>query len=134
LDVTINHAGDAGIDSGAPATNPQRVNLNEPVQITSDEGHVLTLQRPELLGEYDFVEAVGPELSKNQTWLGMAMPLIFVCAIDGKPVAKPRSLREVKALITRLGHDGMTALTKWVAEQAQAAANAGADEDKVKNS
>lgn len=136
MDVSINHAGAAGDETAAPVEKkPVPVDLNAPVEVKISETRSMVLKRPELLAEYDLIEAIGPQVAANTTWVAMAMPLIYVHELDGRAVSKPKNLREVKALIVRLGHEGMGALAKFVRERSEEDGGADdLDEGKVKNS
>lgn len=78
------------------------------------DGRKLTLSYPGPLAQYELVLAIGPEASENTRFVQMCLPLIYLSEIDGTPVPLPSSLMQVKALIGRLGHKGLTALTKGV--------------------
>lgn len=78
-------------------------------------GRVITLKKPGVLAQYRLVELMG-DSAKNEVYMGMVLPLIFVTAIDGDAVTQPRSKREVEALIERLDEDGISAVSVAVQE------------------
>jgi len=83
-------------------------------QIVKDTaGRSYTLADPGVTAEYDLVLALGQNAANN-TFLAMTMPLIYLKAIDGAPVIPPRTLAEVRALIQRIGRDGMKAITAGI--------------------
>lgn len=80
----------------------------------------VTFKKPHILAQFRIVEAVGPDLAENQTYMQMINPLIYCAAINGDPVFLPKSKLEVEALIQRLGEEGLTALaTAYVAKVVQ---------------
>lgn len=60
--------------------------------------------------------AIGPELSQNQSYWGMAMLAATVVSIDGDRVQMPSSRREIEALVERLGDEGLAAAGKGVSK------------------
>ena len=89
---------------------------NEETVVTDATGRVIKLKKPGVLAQYRLVEVVGAEAAKNEVYMGMILPLIFVSEIDGKPLQSPRSKNEVDALIQRLDEDGISAVLKGVQE------------------
>jgi hypothetical protein len=73
--------------------------------VTTSDGRVVTLKMPNINAEFDLIEALG-DSAGNATFMNMNMPLIFVAAIDGDPVATPATEGELRALYARLGDDG----------------------------
>lgn len=92
----------------APAIN------GDTVIVDVADGRKLTLTYPGPLAQYELVLALGNEASENTRFVQMCLPLIYLSAIDETPVMLPTSLLQVKALIGRLGHKGLAALTKGV--------------------
>jgi len=91
------------------ANAPTPVAAPETVETVDAQGRILTLKKPGVLAQFRLVEALG-DSAKNETYMGMVFPLLFVSAVDGEPVPQPRSKGEVEALIQRLGDDGIAAL------------------------
>lgn len=87
------------------------------------------LKRPGVLREFQIVEIVG-DSAKNDVYMAMIMPLLWVVSIDNDPEAPISSKRELEALISRLGSDAITAITSHVYSVKKDAAPAG---DKIKN-
>ncbi len=85
------------------------------VDVTDSTGRVITLKRPGVLAQYDLVEALG-DSARNETYMGMVMPLIFIVAIDGEAIAAPDTKAEIKALIKRLDEAGVAAVMTGVGE------------------
>jgi len=78
------------------------------------DGRKLTLTYPGPLAQYEIVLAIGNEASENTRFVQMCLPLIYLSGIDAEPIFLPTSLLQVKALIGRLGHKGLAALTNGV--------------------
>ncbi|GJJ01585.1 hypothetical protein RugamoR64_21230 [Duganella rhizosphaerae] len=83
------------------------------------------LKKPNVLRQYQIVETVGAS-ARNEVYMGMVMPLLWVTQIDGDDQPPPSTKRELEALISRLGEDGISAVMGHVAEQADAAVSGGA--------
>jgi hypothetical protein len=88
--------------------------------ITDGRGRKISLTTPGPLAQFRLIEAVG-ESAKNEVYMGMVLPLVFVSAIDGLPVPFPSTKAQLEALINRLDHDGidavMTAVNEMFGEQ-----------------
>lgn len=87
------------------------------------------IKKPGVLSQYRLVEMIGAEASRNEVYMAMVSPILWVTDIDGEPQPAPSSKRELEALIQRLGEEGILAITNQLSERA-AAANAG---ESVKN-
>ncbi len=83
------------------------------VTITDSAGRIIKLKKPGVLAQYRLVEVLG-ESAKNEVYMGMTMPLIFVSEIDGVSVPQPSTKREVEALIQRLDEHGIAAVMEGV--------------------
>ena len=57
-------------------------------------------------------KAVGPSLSQNSPYLGMAMLACSVTAIDSVPVPAPITEAQVEALVAKLGDTGIAAVAE----------------------
>jgi len=79
------------------------------VTVTDAKGRVLTLRKPGVLAQFRLIEAVGAEAARNEVYMAMIMPLIFVAAIDGNAVIMPANKRQVDALIQQLDEEGVAA-------------------------
>jgi hypothetical protein len=88
---------------------------NAEVTVSDERGRVIKLKKPGVLAQFRLIEALG-ETAKNEVYMGMVLPLIFVTSIDDDPVFQPASKREVEALIQRLDEDGIAAVLQGVQE------------------
>jgi hypothetical protein len=85
------------------------------VTITDARGRSIKLKKPGVLAQFRLVEILG-DTSKNETYMNMVLPMIYVAAIDDEPVYQPASKREVEALIQRLDEDGVSAVISGARE------------------
>lgn len=99
----------------APKTPSERLvhQALQPEVLTVEGGMIIGVRQPDVLAQYDLVEAVGAEAASNQTYMQMINPLIYIDKINGDEVYLPASKGEVRALLKRLGHEGMAALNSW---------------------
>ncbi len=74
--------------------------------VTDARGRTIKLKKPGVLAQYRLIEALG-DSAKNEVYMGMVLPLIFISEIDGDVVFQPNTKREVEALIQRLDEEGI---------------------------
>ncbi len=85
------------------------------VEVIDARARIIKLKKPGVLAQYRMIELVG-DSAKNEVYMAMVMPLIFVTAIDGDPVYQPAKKSELEALIQRLDEDGIAAVMAGVQE------------------
>lgn len=85
------------------------------VSITDSNGRSITLKKPGVLAQYRLIELLG-DSAKNEVYMAMVLPLIYVASIDGHPVPAPTKKVEIEALISRLDEDGINAVMLGVQE------------------
>jgi hypothetical protein len=78
--------------------------------ITDKAGRKLTLRKFGVLETLRLFKALGPELSANNAYIGVASFAGSVAMIDDVPMPLPANELAVEALIERLGDDGMEAV------------------------
>ena len=78
--------------------------------ITDASGRILTLRRPTTLDRLRLFKAVGPYLSNNERYLGVAMLVFTVMAIDGVPFPQPTNEHQIDSAVDRLGDDAIAAI------------------------
>lgn len=83
--------------------------------VPDKQGRQIKLKKPGVLAQYRMIEIVG-DSAKNEVYMNMVLPIIFVCAIGDEPVFQPSSKLELEALITRLDEDGIEAVMNGVRE------------------
>lgn len=82
--------------------------------ITDPNGKKILLKKPNVLAQYRIVEILG-DTSKNEVYMAMVMPLLYVEAIDGITVVINKK-SELEALILRLADEGVSAVMLSVQE------------------
>ncbi|WP_331693489.1 hypothetical protein [Pandoraea sputorum] len=96
------------VNAGSPSDEIVKAAVAEhTVQDTS--GRALLLRKPGILAQYRLIEALG-DSAKNEAYMAMVMPLLFVGAINGDAVPPLRTKSEVEALIQRLDDAGVEAV------------------------
>lgn len=85
------------------------------VSVTDANGRVIVLKKPGVLAQYRLIELLG-DSAKNEVYMAMVLPLIYVAELDGHPVPLPAKKSEVEALISRLDEDGINAVMLGVQE------------------
>ena len=101
--ITINESPTAQVIAKASAE----------VAIHDARGRAITLKKPGVLSQFRLNEALG-ETAKNEVYVRMSMPLLYVAAIDGEAVTPLLRKSEVEALIQRLDEDGISAVMDGV--------------------
>ncbi len=85
-------------------------------QVVEDStGRIITLRKPGVLAQYRLVELLG-DAAKNQVYMGMVLPLLYVTGINDDKLKAPSTKREIEALIQRLDESGIEAVMKGVQE------------------
>ena len=77
--------------------------------VTDSQGRAITLRKPGVLAQYRLIEIVG-DSAKNEVYMGMVLPIIYVSAINGEAVSQPSSKRELEAIIQLLDDHGVNAV------------------------
>lgn len=83
------------------------------VETVAVGGMTISLKRPGVLAHYRIVEIVG-DTAKNEVYMNMVMPILWVVEINGEPEPAPTTKRELEALIQRLGEDGVNAIVQHI--------------------
>jgi len=86
-------------------------------EIVDSLGRKLTLKKPDILDLYDLMSAIADD-SKSQFCQGMAMNTLYIALIDGQPIEPPKSYREFRAVLKRIGEEGLSAIMKFMEELA----------------
>jgi hypothetical protein len=73
-------------------------------------GRTLTFRRLDALDRLRLFKALGAELSLNAPYLGMALLVCSVTAIDDVPVPPPVTEEQLESLARRLGDEGIAAI------------------------
>ncbi len=80
------------------------------VMVQDEGGRSLLVRRMSALDRLRLFKAIGPVLSQNDAYLGMALLASSVTEIDGVPVPAPATEAQLEALVARLGDAGIGAV------------------------
>jgi hypothetical protein len=81
-----------------------------PTEVSDADGRTLIVRRLGALDKLRLFKAIGPYLSQNEPYLGMAMLAYSVAEIDGVPIPAPANEAQLEGLISRLGDAGLSAV------------------------
>lgn len=128
--VTINQNDDPSHPMATDAPSVQIIkNANKTGTAKDARGRTFTFRRMTLLAKARLYAVAGPELSKNEQWIGLAAIAACVTQIDGDNMTS-NSLREIEFLLEIMDDDGFEAVGNayvkafGVAVQEDAVANA----------
>ena len=79
-------------------------------EVTDAAGRTITIRRPTTVDRLRLFKAVGPALTANERYLGLAMLAFTVMAIDDVPYPQPANEHQIESLLDRLGDDGIAAI------------------------
>lgn len=85
--------------------------------LTDSKGRKLKIKEPGILAESRLVRTMGEAASNTSYMYGYVIPAVQVVEINGDPVGFPLSIREVEALIIRLGREGLECVLGYQTEQ-----------------
>ena len=122
--VTIHTDAEVNAPSGTKTANGF-------VYVTDAKGRKIGLKEPPFLAEFDIIDVVGPEKSKNQTYMGMLNPLLYIAEVDGEAVLFPTTMLQVRALIQKADRHGFIAVLEGI--QKHFSANDEALTEQLKN-
>jgi hypothetical protein len=87
---------------------------NKPVTTVDARGRSIVVKKLVPLARMRLFAIAGPELAKNEQWLGYAALAASVVSIDGDAVSC-NTLREIEFTVQALDDDGLTAVALVVA-------------------
>ena len=120
------------VHTGAETPSQSVVNAaNQLVYVTDSRGRKLGLRQLPFLEEFRIIETLGPELSKNETYMKMVNPLLFLAEIDGELQPIPRTKLAIDALIQTAGREGYLAV--WEGILKHFSGNVADLEEQIKN-
>jgi hypothetical protein len=90
-----------------------------PLVVRDADGRELVLRRLTALDRLRLFKAIGPILSQNNLYLGMATLAASVTSIDTIPVPAPANEGQIEALVARLGDVGIAAVAAAFAAEPQ---------------
>lgn len=83
--------------------------------ITDKAGRSISLRRVGVLETLRLYKALGPDLSVNEAYMGLATIAASVAVLDGVPMPFPNAEVGVETLLERLGEDGAAAVAAAIA-------------------
>lgn len=98
--------------------------------VTDSEGRIIKLRKPGVLAQYRLIETL-EHRAKNETYMNMVLPLLFVCEISGEAIFQPSSMIDLEFLIQRLDDHGVAAVINGVMAMS-ASSNPEADKEALK--
>lgn len=101
-------------ESSGEKPDNELVITGDTLMVPVGDGRTLTLTYPGPLAQYDLVQAMGSEAADNARLVRMYLPLIYLTAINDERLTPATTLREMRGLVTRLGHKGLSALQRGV--------------------
>jgi hypothetical protein len=78
-----------------------------PERVTDRVGREIELRRLGVVEQLRLFKVLGPELSENRAYVGLARVAAAVAAVDGVPVPFPAGEAGIEATLDRLGEDGV---------------------------
>lgn len=84
-------------------------------QVVDKAGRVIELRRLGVVEQLRLFKILGPELSENRAYVGLARVAAAVAGVDGVPVPFPAGEAGVEAALDRLGEDGVEAVAGMLA-------------------
>lgn len=106
---------------------------NQAVIVTDAKGRALGVRKMPLLDRMRMFEAIGPENSKNEAYVGYAALACSVVSIDDEAVARPANKLQLEAVVQRLGDEGIEAVAGHFAAEVQETLDAEAEKAAIKN-
>ncbi len=79
-------------------------------QLRDRAGRVIELRRLGVVEQLRLFKVLGPELSENRAYVGLARMAAAVAMVDGVPVPFPVNEVGIEAALERLGDDGVEAV------------------------
>jgi hypothetical protein len=86
--------------------------------IADKAGRSITLRRVGVLETLRLYKALGPELSVNEAYMGLATIAASVAVLDGVPMPFPNAEAGIETLLERLGEEGAAAVAAAIAPAA----------------
>jgi hypothetical protein len=83
--------------------------------IKDKAGRRIELRRVGVVEQLRLYKALGPQLSLNEAYIGLAMIAAAASVIDDVPIPFPKGEAAIEALLERLGDDGVEAIGAAIA-------------------
>ncbi len=79
-------------------------------EVTDAQGRVIRFRKLGALDMMDLTELAGSQNAQNGQWMVFAMIAFSVTEIDGDRVMRPQNKAQLRALVSRLGDEGIDAV------------------------
>jgi|SRR5580658_5878116 hypothetical protein len=79
-------------------------------EVVDSLGRKIVLRKPDILDMWDVFSAIGAEDSKNPACMMLATKVLHIATIDGQVVMCPKSQKEFRAALKRIGESGILAI------------------------
>lgn len=78
-----------------------------PQTVRDNAGREIEMRRLGVVEQLRLFKVLGPELSENRAYMGLARVAAAVAAVDGVPVPFPAGEAGIEAVLDRLGEDAV---------------------------
>jgi hypothetical protein len=102
-------------------------------KVTDAAGRVIGWRPLLPLEDMDLAELAGAENAENRKWMLYATCAFVVVEIDGDPIPKPRNKLQLRAVVQRLGKDGLASLIDAMLAEAGPTKDDAAELEAAKN-
>lgn len=103
--------------NNAPADEDVSRKVESAEGVVVVHGMRLKLRKPRAIAQLRLISLVGSEDAKNQVYMSLVSPLLWIEAIDDEPLGMFASKREMEAMFERIGEEGIVAISEHVAPQ-----------------
>jgi hypothetical protein len=79
-------------------------------KVQDKAGRLIELRRLGVVEQLRLFKVLGPELSENRAYVGLARVAAAVAAVEGVPVPFPVGEAGIEAVLDRLGEEGVQAV------------------------
>jgi hypothetical protein len=87
--------------------------------VSDRSGRKMELRRVGVVEQLRLFKALGPELSENRAYFGLAKLAAAIAMIDDVPVPLPANEAGIEAVLERLGDDGVEAVGAYLSADAE---------------
>lgn len=102
---------------------------NAAYKIYDSLGREIVIKKPYFLAQFKLIAMLGDFISKNEVYMKMVMPALYVDSIDGIP-SVITTKNELDAVISRIGEDSYTSVIEAIREKFQPEEEGGKEEIK----
>lgn len=122
--------GREGVELAPGAAQRVTQQANALMRCTDANGREIGWRKMDALEDFDLTEIAGAKNADNNQWMIRATVAMGTREIAGEPVRRPATMAEVRAIIARLGTEGMQAVLAMLGQDDAARPDEG---DRAKN-